>query len=58
MVSWKDIKSPGDLWLSVPATRLVGVPSPDLLELNLGEEADFAGEAEDLLGEEADLGVE
>lgn len=58
VVSWKDIKSPGDLWLSVPVTRLVGVPSPDLLELILvdavvdfGEKADLAGEADDLVGE-------
>lgn len=56
---------PGDLWLSVPATRLVGVPSPDLLELTLGdedadfgEEADLAGEEDDLIGEETDLAGE
>uniref|UniRef100_A0A4W6BR35 Uncharacterized protein n=1 Tax=Lates calcarifer TaxID=8187 RepID=A0A4W6BR35_LATCA len=54
--------SHGDLWLSAPATRLVGVPSPDLLEpilgdeeADLGEEADLDDEGVDLLGEEADL---
>lgn len=59
VVSWSDGKLHGDLWFSVPAKRLVGVPSPDLLGLILGDKAaDFpavAGEEEDLLGE--DLGV-
>lgn len=58
VVSWNNTKSPGDLWASVPAARLVGVPSPDFLGLTLGDEpADFndlAGE-DDFLGEEADL---
>lgn len=65
MVSWKDIKSPGDLWPSVPATRLVGVLSFDLLglilgagEADFGEEADLAGEEGDFAGEVADLGEE
>lgn len=60
VVSSRDSKSPGDLWVSVPAIRLVGVPSPDLLGLILGdEEADFSDVAceGDFLDEEADLGV-
>ncbi|TNN69358.1 Replicase polyprotein 1a [Liparis tanakae] len=57
VVSWKDIESPGDLWLSAP--RLVGVPSLDLLEPILGDdEADLGGDEADLPGEEADLGDE
>lgn len=59
MVSWSDGRLHGDFWFSVTAERLVGVPSPDLLGLILGDkEADFTavvGEEEDRLGE--DLGV-
>ena len=51
----------GDLWFSVPAPRLVGVPSLDLLGLILGDEeadlSDLMGEEDDFLGEEANLGV-
>lgn len=58
MVSWKHIESPGDLWLSAPAPRLVGVPSPDLLEPILGDDkADLVGEETDL-GEDASLAGE
>lgn len=52
---------PGDLWFSGLASHLVGVPSPDLLKLILGDEADLVEEAAllgkgvDLPGEEVDL---
>lgn len=59
VVSLKGCKLQGDVWPSVPAVYLVGVPSPDLLGLILGDtEIDCSAvvdEAEDLLGE--DLGV-
>lgn len=58
VVSFRGCKLQGDVWTSVPVEYLVGVPSPDLRGLILGEkeiDCSAVGEAEDLLGE--DLGV-
>lgn len=58
MVSRKHGKLPGNPWLSTPATRLVGVLSPDPLEPFLGDEEGDLGKEANLCGEEANLGDE